>query len=186
MSKFWKGFLIGIATMFFIFSGLIFYGISISSGAELKEPNIVQINERRLISELKLKDINTLKEVNIPKDQVVFINIWQTWCGPCLREMKSIETLHNYYKNNSKISFYIVSDEAIDKIKKTANAKKIKLPFFINTTKLPYEMSDESIPRTYIILNGDILMYEIGARKWDSPSVISFINKVIKSDIIDK
>jgi len=180
MSKFWKGFFIGVISCIVLFFGLIFYGISISTGGDLKEPNTVQLNERTLISELKLKNVHNLKETVIPKNQLVFINIWQTWCGPCLMEMESIQNLHKHYQNDKKVAFFIVSDEDISKIKRTIAAKKFNLPFFVNLTKLPYEMSDESVPRTYIIFNDKILLYEVGARKWDSPSVIAFIDQSIR------
>ena len=182
MSKFWKGFFVGIIVTISLLLGLLFYGISISTNGGLKEPNVVQINERILISHLKLKNLKTLEEINIPKDKLVFINIWQTWCGPCLMEMKSIENLYKHYQKNTNISFFIISDENISKVRKTVDEKKINLPFFINSTKLPYEMNEESVPRTYIIFNGEIVMYEIGARKWDSPSVISFIDKTLQTN----
>lgn len=182
MSKFWKGFFVGTIATISLFLGILFYGISVSTNGGLKEPNVVQINERVLVSQLKLRNLKTLKEVNIPKDKLVFINIWQTWCGPCLMEMKSIENLYRHYKNNKNVSFFIVSDEDISKIRNTVDEKKINLPFFINATNLPYEMDDESVPRTYIIFNGEIVMYEIGARKWDAPSVINFIDKTLQTN----
>ena len=40
------------------------------------------------------------KTVNLKsfKGKKVFVNLWATWCGPCRREMPSIEALYNKTK----------------------------------------------------------------------------------------
>ena len=57
-------------------------------------------------SELKLKTTEG-KSIDISdyRGKVVFLNFWQTWCGPCREEMPSIE----YAKENidsTKIVFF--------------------------------------------------------------------------------
>lgn len=34
------------------------------------------------------------------KDKTYVVNYWATWCGPCVKEMKYFEQLHETYKNS--------------------------------------------------------------------------------------
>lgn len=43
------------------------------------------------------------------KDKVIYIDIWATWCGPCLRELPYLEKMQENYKNNDKIAFVSIS-----------------------------------------------------------------------------
>lgn len=50
----------------------------------------------------KLNDINgRLVSLSDFKGQVVYIDIWASWCGPCLKEMPHLETLKEKYKSKN-------------------------------------------------------------------------------------
>ena len=48
-------------------------------------------------------DSNTGKPVKLSgyKGQVVMINFWATWCGPCRQEMPLLESIYKQYKNKN-------------------------------------------------------------------------------------
>jgi thiol-disulfide isomerase/thioredoxin len=37
------------------------------------------------------------------KDKVLYIDIWATWCGPCIEEFKSTPSLHKYFKGKDVV-----------------------------------------------------------------------------------
>lgn len=41
--------------------------------------------------------------------KVIYIDIWATWCGPCLRELPFLEKLQENYKGNNDIAFVSIS-----------------------------------------------------------------------------
>lgn len=43
------------------------------------------------------------------KGKIIYIDFWATWCGPCLKEMPSLELLKEKYKNNEQLVFLSVS-----------------------------------------------------------------------------
>jgi thiol-disulfide isomerase/thioredoxin len=46
---------------------------------------------------------------NALKGKVVYIDIWATWCGPCLRELPYLEKMQEAFKGNNKIAFVSIS-----------------------------------------------------------------------------
>ncbi len=61
----------------------------------------------------KLKDING-KEFNLHslRGNVVLLDFWATWCGPCLVELPHIEKLHREFKDKGLVVLGINAEEA--------------------------------------------------------------------------
>jgi thiol-disulfide isomerase/thioredoxin len=117
---------------------------------------------------------------NMNPDQLVFLNVWATWCGPCNLEMPGIQSLYEKYKDNKKIAFYIVSDEDASIVTPFIQRKGYQLPFYQYAGRFPAELDGNAIPRTYLLLNGKVVDQEIGASQWDSPEKIAFIEKQLE------
>ena len=50
------------------------------------------------------KDGKTIKLSDF-KGKKVYINMWASWCGPCMREIPELEKVYQKYKNNKDIVF---------------------------------------------------------------------------------
>ena len=136
-------------------------------------PSVIDKENQKIVSyaSWKLRDLEGNEmNYNETKDKVVFINLWATWCPPCIAEFQGIQDLYDDYKD--KVTFLIVSDESPKTIKKFLNKKGYNIQIFNSLTNYPEDFNPRSIPRTYIIdKTGHIVVNKKGAANWNSNKV---------------
>ena len=109
---------------------------------------------------------------------VLFVNNWATWCGPCLREMPAIEELAGHYEGED-VAFVIVSDESLSKVRNFVEDKGWKLPVYV-TKERPPMFQTKAIPSTFILDEDRRIVYtHIGSAAWDDDSATDFIDKLL-------
>ena len=114
------------------------------------------------------------------KGKVVFLNIWATWCGPCVQEMPSIAHLADDPRIKGKdIAFVCVSiDETTDAVRRFLDSRSWSMTFFRSETIPPIFLTN-GIPATFIIArDGRIAAKQVGSAQWDSPETIAFLEKL--------
>src|SRR4051812_49264251 len=89
-------------------------GISVYANTALMKTGVMDIEPETARTEepfdynFTVKDLNG-KVVNMSdlKGKVIFLNLWATWCGPCVAEMPSIQSLYEK-ADKDKIAFVIL------------------------------------------------------------------------------
>lgn len=100
------------------------------------------------------------------KGKVVVLNIWATWCKPCIEEMPSMDRLQQLYPD--KIAVVTISDEDIGKLLKF----KSRQPYTFTYLKANTPLAQQQItvyPTTYILnTSGEVKEIYLGNQVWDS------------------
>lgn len=111
------------------------------------------------------------------KGKVVVLNVWATWCKPCIEEMPSMDRLQQLYPD--KIAVVTVSDEEADKLQKFRSRQ----PYSFTYLKANSPLAEQQLtvyPTTYILNpNGDIKEIYLGAQAWDSESMQKRLLKML-------
>jgi len=109
-----------------------------------------------------LEEKTRLDQIAALKNKVVVVNIWATWCPPCVAEMPMFDNLFIEYEGKP-VEFIMLSDEEIYKLKKFTAANALTIPIY----HLPYRMQEmgvHSIPATFIFdKKGKLVQTKMGA-----------------------
>ena len=122
---------------------LFFFIIIIISCKEKIEKNKNQVLPTLVTLENKEFKLEELK------GNVIILNLWATWCKPCIAEFKSLEKSKSLFKENN-VKIIAVSNEPIDKISEFLKRK----PFNLNYIKLNKDLSYfdvYSLPTTIVL-----------------------------------
>ncbi len=114
------------------------------------------------------------------KGKVVFMNIWATWCGPCIAEMPSIQKLYDKFKDKEDVAFVILEAESNkDKAIKFMTNKKLDLPVYFPTGNIPSEFFRGSLPTTVIFdKKGNVAHITEGMADYSGDDIVDFLNEV--------
>lgn len=111
--------------------------------------------------------------------KVVFLNVWATWCGPCLSEMPSIQRLHESLEGR-EVVFVVVSEESLGTVKNFLVDKDWNLPLYVAREGLPEDFAAVGVPVTYIVdREGSIVFRHVGAADWGDDSCRRFIERLL-------
>jgi len=137
--------------------------------------------ETKLVDKIKLKDLqgNPI-DLNDYQGKALFINVWATWCKPCIQEMPSIASAQKTL-NGKPIEFFFASDEGKERIELFEAKQKLGLRYVQLENMDALEIL--ALPQTYILNNkGDVVFSEAGFRQWDDEANIELLNRIIETN----
>ena len=112
----------------------------------------------------------------------ILLNLWATWCPPCLAEMPSIANLaaNPRLKDKGVVFLCVSTDDSAGTLRGFLKDKAWGMTI-LRATSIPPAFQTEAIPATYLIApDGRIATAEVGAAQWDDPSVVDFLEKLAK------
>lgn len=154
----------------------VFLKTGVMNASELNEESYEKAD-----FDFKVKDANgDVLDVKTLKGQTIFINVWATWCPPCVAEMPGINKLREQFKNDPNVHFLMISEDrdmqtAIDWVEK----KGFDLPIHKTLTPLPDVYETGYVPSTFVISPaGEIVVRHTGLANYNTRKFRKLLSKL--------
>ena len=162
-------------------------GLQDSANADSGPPIAGQVqNYEPLEAPLPVPDVPVLDQKDGPitfdrfKGKFLVVNFWATWCGPCIRELPSLDRL-NTALDGEKAQVVLISQDRGGFKQTDRFLKKLKVDFpdnFVDERlKFSRAIGVVSLPTTILIgPDGLEIGRLVGSAEWDSPEALELIN----------
>jgi peroxiredoxin len=126
------------------------------------------------------------------RGQVVLLNIWATWCGPCQQEMPSMQRLFDTLKGEG-LKIVAVSIDAKPGQPDADGRPGGDVAGFTREFGLTFDIWQDpsgaigrdyrttGVPESFLVgRDGKIVKKVIGATEWDDPATVALIRRMLK------
>ena len=116
------------------------------------------------------------------RGKVLFVNVWATWCPPCVAEMPSIARLAATPELQGMVEFVCIStDESINAVRSFLRGKSWPMTI-LNAASLPPVFLTDGIPATFFVAaDGRVAYMREGGAEWDAPEVVQKLRDLAAS-----
>ncbi|MBF0560817.1 MAG: TlpA family protein disulfide reductase [Alphaproteobacteria bacterium] len=149
--------------------------------ASMPTPGLTVLEQPRPAPDVTFKD-GSGQDVRLEslRGKLVVINLWATWCGPCVQEMPSLDRLGKAMAGPRFAVFAVSEDINADMARKFHHSSKLgNLALYLDPGQaLTHALNAQGLPTTVVIDGqGRILAQAIGATEWDSAEMIERLKK---------
>ncbi len=163
--------------------------ISFSVVADWQQPelshNLSPLTKIIAASDFELLNMDEEKrKLSDYRGKVVLLNFWATWCPPCIREMPSMERLHQQINADDFSVIAINQMEDSDQVFAFTGQLEVDPTFeilFDSRSEVSQVYAVRGLPTTYLIdKQGNIRYRAVGGREFNHPEVVKIISDLIK------
>ncbi len=116
------------------------------------------------------------------KGKVVILNFWASWCGPCRREIPSLERLYQLRKNEGfEILAVSVDRGSPSKVKSFVAAHRMSFPVLVDPRgEVGKRYWTRAIPTSFLLDKNQVIRWKVvGAKEWDDPYVLNRVDQLL-------
>ncbi len=116
-------------------------------------------------------------ELSEYRGEVLVVNLWATWCPPCVAELGTFERLRQALGNlGSEVKVLLVSPEEPDLVREFAARQDLKGDLVTEARRMPESLGDLVLPTTFVVDRaGRIVLRHRGASDWAQPEILAFL-----------
>jgi len=117
------------------------------------------------------------------RGKVVVLNLWATWCPPCIDEMPTLEALTKKMVGRDFVLLAISEDETSGKVGPWIDKHGFTFPVLLDERgQVGADLGITGYPETFIIdRTGRIVHHHVGYRDWSEPGIVAALERLMES-----
>jgi peroxiredoxin len=144
------------------------------------QPGVINIGQEAPDFSIKDKD-GRLVKLSEHRGKVVFLNVWGTWCQPCIAEMPEMETLYRKMKGRKFEMMAVSIDNNWDEVNQFYKEHNLTLPSFLDPGHQIAELYKVyKYPETFLIDANGYVRKHTWAEHWADPRVVDIVEDLVR------
>ena len=141
------------------------------------------------LADFTLPDLQgRLVQLSALRGKVVFINVWATWCPPCIEEMPTMQRLYERLHSRG-LEVLAISIDALGAQVVAPFMEKYQLTFpalLDPQDRIVHLYHTQGVPESFIVDKRGLLVDKvIGPRDWSHPQMIALFERLLAIPAID-
>jgi len=159
---------------------ILAYGV-LTRMSDEKAGNLPQVGQP--LADFALTDLqgNTV-QLSALRGNVVFINVWATWCQPCIDEMPTIERLYNQlHPRGLEVVAISLDPLGAQVIEPFMRRYRLTFPVLLDVkSEVERLYGTTGVPESFIVdKQGRLVEKVVGPRDWSSPQTLALFERLM-------
>lgn len=129
-------------------------------------------------------------DIDALRGRVVILNVWATWCRPCVKEMPSLQRLYDRHATEGLVVIGVSVDnpallmgDVDSAVRKFVDDLELTFPIIVDSeSRVEQGYPVAGLPMTFVIdRQGRIVDSILGPREWDQTEMESEIRRLLES-----
>lgn len=178
-----------VATLFLWITPLLLVGLVVIFGLLTRGPvgagSKTHPRVGQPVADFVLPDIQGRQvQLSSLRGKVVFINVWATWCQPCIDEMPTIQRLYEQMQARG-LEVLTVSLDPLGAqiVEPFMNRYQLSFPVLLDTKSQVEKLyGTTGVPESFIVdQNGHLVEKVIGPRDWSAPQTLAMFQRLLET-----
>jgi thiol-disulfide isomerase/thioredoxin len=164
-------------------SALLSYGILTNLPDEENSPMVNDPASRQMPEAVFYNEVDERVTLASFRGQVVLVNLWATWCPPCVVELPSLERLQQKLKGkNFRVVAISLDRTSAENVASFLRERDVKLldVYWDKDRQIPAKWKYAGIPVSFLIdAEGNLVETFEGPREWEQGAVFERISALV-------